>query len=218
LAGASIQGTLGSQGLIGTSIQGTTGTSIQGTTGESIQGTIGTSIQGTLGNQGIQGLLGLQGTQGASIQGIQGTQGTQGGLGSQGTLGIQGNIGIQGTGFEEASNVVTNIVYGNLYNWYAVTDAKNIAPVGWHVPTDTELTTLENYLITNGYNYDGTTSGNKIAKSLATSTGWTSNSGTGTVGNSDYPAYQNKTGFLTFPNGIRATEGGFFNINSISYW
>ena len=41
---------------------------------------------------------------------------------------------------------------------------KEFAPEGWHVPSDTEWTTLEEHLITNGYNYDDTTTENKIAK------------------------------------------------------
>ena len=32
--------------------------------------------------------------------------------------------------------------YGSLYNWFAVADSRNIAPVGWHVPSDEEWTTL----------------------------------------------------------------------------
>ena len=40
----------------------------------------------------------------------------------------------------------TPITNGYLYNWYAVTDSKNIAPVGWHVPTYTELGNLATYL------------------------------------------------------------------------
>jgi uncharacterized protein (TIGR02145 family) len=35
-----------------------------------------------------------------------------------------------------------NFLYGNLYNWFAVTDSRNIANTGWHVPTKTELETL----------------------------------------------------------------------------
>ena len=32
--------------------------------------------------------------------------------------------------------------YGKLYNWYAVNDPRGLAPVGYHVPTDLEFTTL----------------------------------------------------------------------------
>ncbi|MFY0690217.1 MAG: BspA family leucine-rich repeat surface protein, partial [Cyclobacteriaceae bacterium] len=60
---------------------------------------------------------------------------------------------------DSATNAPT---YGALYNWYAV-ETGELCPTGWHVPSDTEWTTLEDYLIANGYNYDGTTSGNKLA-------------------------------------------------------
>ncbi|MBN2105082.1 carboxypeptidase regulatory-like domain-containing protein [bacterium] len=36
--------------------------------------------------------------------------------------------------------------YGYLYNWCAVVDSRNIAPEGWHVPTDEEWKELEMYL------------------------------------------------------------------------
>jgi uncharacterized protein (TIGR02145 family) len=42
------------------------------------------------------------------------------------------------------SNLVST--YGSLYNWYAVTDNRNIAPVGWHIATDAEWQTLIDYL------------------------------------------------------------------------
>ena len=32
--------------------------------------------------------------------------------------------------------------YGLLYNWYAINDSRNIAPEGWHIPTDEEITAL----------------------------------------------------------------------------
>jgi len=38
------------------------------------------------------------------------------------------------------------MVYGKLYNWYAVHDPRGLAPSGWHVPSDAEWTELENYL------------------------------------------------------------------------
>ena len=43
-----------------------------------------------------------------------------------------------------------NAKYGKLYNWYAVSPTtngnKNVCPIGWHVPTDAEWTTLRDYL------------------------------------------------------------------------
>ena len=37
-------------------------------------------------------------------------------------------------------------VYGHLYNYYSVSDSRNICPAGWHVPTKIEYETLINYL------------------------------------------------------------------------
>jgi uncharacterized protein (TIGR02145 family) len=36
--------------------------------------------------------------------------------------------------------------YGYLYNWYAVSDSRNICPSGWHVPSHDEWTSLTDYL------------------------------------------------------------------------
>lgn len=44
-----------------------------------------------------------------------------------------------------SSNPIVNM--GSYYNWWAVTDARFIAPAGWHVPTKTELDALISYLI-----------------------------------------------------------------------
>lgn len=38
------------------------------------------------------------------------------------------------------------VIFGRLYNWYAVDDSRDIAPAGWHVPTDNDWTVLETYL------------------------------------------------------------------------
>ena len=105
-----------------------------------------------------------------------------------------------------------------LYNWYAVmgihdanpnTPNKEFAPEGWHVPSDAEWTTLENHLIANGYNYDGTTTENKIAKAMASTTGWNTSKKTGAIGNDQ--SLNNDSGFNAFPEGNRSNNGSFSN-------
>ena len=44
------------------------------------------------------------------------------------------------------NDTINSITHGRLYNWYSVTDARNICPIGWHIPTDEEWTTLITYL------------------------------------------------------------------------
>ena len=46
--------------------------------------------------------------------------------------------------YENDSDYVA--VYGLLYNFYAVSNYRNIAPQGWHVPSDSEWKTLEKHL------------------------------------------------------------------------
>ena len=105
---------------------------------------------------------------------------------------------------------------GVLYNWYAVrgihdndpnTPNKEFAPEGWHVPSDPEWTALEEHLIANGYNYDGTTTENKIAKSMASTTGWNSSTTTGVIGNDQ--GLNNSSGFNAFPEGYRFNGASF---------
>ncbi len=97
--------------------------------------------------------------------------------------------------------------YGALYNWYTVNTGK-LAPKGWRVPSQEDWTSLRNYLIANGYNYDGTTSGNKIAKALTSINSWRSERTVeGTPGSSDYREKQNSSGFSALPGGSRQEEG-----------
>jgi uncharacterized protein (TIGR02145 family) len=113
-----------------------------------------------------------------------------------------------------------------LYNWYAVagihdtdpnTPNKEFAPDGWHVPSDAEWTTLEEYLIANDYNYDGTTTGNKIAKAMASTTGWISSTETGAPGNDQ--SLNNDSGFNAFSEGFRSYNGSFGSEgNNAVFW
>ena len=112
----------------------------------------------------------------------------------------------------EASNAAT---YCRLYNWYAVNTGK-LCPTGWHVPSSAEWTTLENYLIENGYNYDGTTTSDKIAKSMASTTGWSSSTTTGAIGNT--PSTNNSSGFTALPGGYRHNDGTFYLVGNYGYW
>jgi len=48
--------------------------------------------------------------------------------------------------YENNTDETTMATMGRLYNWFAITDSRNIAPTGWHVATDNEWTTLTNFL------------------------------------------------------------------------
>jgi uncharacterized protein (TIGR02145 family) len=43
-----------------------------------------------------------------------------------------------------ANNSGNGVIYGKLYNWYAVNDPRGLAPVGYHIPTQSEWLNLIN--------------------------------------------------------------------------
>jgi len=95
------------------------------------------------------------------------------------------------------SNVAT---YGRLYTWYAVTDSRNVCPIGWHIPTDAEWTTLTNYL--GGINV----AGGKM-KEIGTTHWETPNSGA-----------TNESGFTALPGGFRDWKGTFYYLGHSGLW
>jgi uncharacterized protein (TIGR02145 family) len=105
--------------------------------------------------------------------------------------------------------------YGALYNWYAVNTGKP-APNGWHVSSDEEWGIFEKYLIANGYNWDRTTEGNKIAKSLAAKMDWETATAPGAIGND--LTENNRSGFSALPGGSRGKDGGFSNVGYGEHW
>jgi len=120
--------------------------------------------------------------------------------------------------------------YGVLYNWSAAmagqgssnavpSQVQGICPTGWHLPSSAEWKLLIDYLIANDYNYDGTKTGNKIGKAMASTVRWNFSSNAGAVGNIDYEAYRNKSGLSLLPGGYLISGNKFYSIgDSGSYW
>ena len=107
------------------------------------------------------------------------------------------------------NNVDSNITkYGLMYNGYAVDDSRNVAPAGWHVPTDDDWKQLEMYLGMSSSEADdtgwrGTDEGSK----LKATSGWNED-GNGT----DESGFSALPGGQRFYNGTYQFEGimGFF--------
>jgi uncharacterized protein (TIGR02145 family) len=114
----------------------------------------------------------------------------------------------------EYSNDVNNATtYGRLYNGYAVTDPRSVAPVGWHVPTDAEWKQMEIYLgmsqvQADSDGYRGNSEGGKLKESGTTH--WTGPN-TGAT---------NANGFLALPGGFRSFDRGtdYFLHNVANFW
>jgi uncharacterized protein (TIGR02145 family) len=97
------------------------------------------------------------------------------------------------------NDLANTAIYGKLYNWYAVADPRGLCPVGWHVPSDSEWTTLENFL--GGASVAG-------GKMKAVSPLWLSPNTYAT----------NSSGFSGLPGASRYTNGSYYSIGKFSYW
>jgi uncharacterized protein (TIGR02145 family) len=112
-------------------------------------------------------------------------------------------------------------IYGRVYTWFTVNDNRKLCPSGWHVATDLDWGTLEVWLNNNGYKYDGSTNYeayNKLGKSLASTILWVKSEVEGSIGNTDYPTYRNKSGFSALPVGARNTKGQFTPLGLQAVW
>jgi len=106
--------------------------------------------------------------------------------------------------------------YGGLYQWdemmaYSATQGvQGICPDGWHLPTDVEWCTLEQFV-------DPTIT--------CSSTGWRGVDGGGKLKEAGTTHWQapntgatNSSGFTAFPGGHRDTNGYFGNLTDHGYW
>lgn len=91
-------------------------------------------------------------------------------------------------------------IYGKLYNWYAVNDARKLAPAGWHVPSDEEWVILLTYL--GGENVAG-------GKLKETDTAHWASPNVGAT---------NESGFTALPGGCRDFDGSFYFIRQNGYF
>ena len=99
------------------------------------------------------------------------------------------------------NDAATPASYGKLYNWYAVFDSRNIAPLGWHIATDAEWTALTTNL--GGESLSG-------GKLKETGSAHWSNPNTGAT---------NSSGFTALPAGDRVGSTGVFEtIGNGTFW
>ena len=94
----------------------------------------------------------------------------------------------------------TEATYGKFYNWYAVNDSRGLAPIGYHVPTDAEWTTLTDYL-----------GGDFIAGGKMKETGtlhWLTPNTEAT----------NESAFTGLPAGYRQSNGTSISVGYYGYW
>ncbi len=110
--------------------------------------------------------------------------------------------------YNNTKSLDTIATFGRLYNYYAVTDSRNIAPEGWHVPTDSDWNTLISYL------GDGSLEkGDTIAGAYLKEAG---NSNWAVYTNAN-PVVDNRSGFTAIPAGWRALDGFGQTVNAM-FW
>lgn len=140
--------------------------------------------------------------------------------------------GYEGTNVSDAKATTFYSVYGVLYNWVAAMNGsapsssnpsgiQGVCPSGWHLPSAIEWDELGTYLAQNGYNFDSSFGGggDKIAKSLVSTSSWSSSAVPGAPGNTDYSEYFNKSGFSALPAGKRSYFSPYFSFEGLyGFW
>ena len=96
------------------------------------------------------------------------------------------------------NNSANGVVYGKLYNWYAVNDPRGLAPQGYHLPSEAEWTIMIDFL--GGIFLAG--------GDLKATTLW----------NSPNAGASNNSFFTALPAGYRNSDGTFFYLGGVGFW
>ena len=91
--------------------------------------------------------------------------------------------------------------FGKLYNWYTCVDARQLCPVGWHVPSEAEWRVL-----IDNYGFGGQL---KTTGTIQAETG---------LWNTPNTDANNSSGFSGIPGGGRFADGTFQALSYIGYW
>lgn len=121
---------------------------------------------------------------------------------------------------EEALTTNSYVLYGVLYNYYALKSGK-LAIEGWRVASEDDWILLQAYMVYNRWNYDDSHSGNKIAKAMADNQYWMDNEddGIGDIGTkTSYEDKNNVSGFTALPAGDRRPNGDFVFQGEQTFW
>lgn len=95
--------------------------------------------------------------------------------------------------------------FGIIYNGYAIKDQRGLIPEGYKVPSSSDWLIFIDFLISEGFNFDGTEVENKIAKSISSVEYWSTSNTIGSPGNERES--NNQTGFNAVPGGSRDHNG-----------
>ena len=114
--------------------------------------------------------------------------------------------------YADYNNDTSNsVVYGRLYNWYAVADPAGLCPTGWHEPEDWEWNVLVKYIDhsadTNCVNCSQSVIAGGRLKEIGLNHWASPNTGA-----------TNTSSFSGLPGGYRFTNGAYVDLTNYGYW
>jgi len=103
--------------------------------------------------------------------------------------------------YYDTDSVANKPVYGGLYNWFVVNDSRQMCPLDWHVPSDSEWAVMEVELGSETIAIGGNMKETGIAHWCSPNIGAT-----------------NSSNFNALPGGERKGDGMYFNLTGGAYF